>query len=226
MALGKLLYASHASLRDDYQVSSAELDAIVQIASQTEGVYGARMMGAGFGGSALMLVRPEGLEPLVRACDRVSATYGANRPAGCFQHRGWKVVHFSIRTRLTPWESASYNTAHARKADAERPRVMAVQAASFFCLGAVFDLRGSKRDSRQGERTMATNTSNSSGRSTSGQQERETILLTAEGYEEKKARLDSSRSAARRSPTTSTRPRKPEISARVAPMRTQRIPRR
>ena len=37
---------------------------------------------------------------------------------------------------------------------------------------------------------MATNTSNSSGRSTSGQQERETILLTPEGYEEKKARLE------------------------------------
>jgi galactokinase len=67
MALGKLLYASHTSLRDDYEVSSPELDAIVEIASKAEGVYGARMMGAGFGGSALILVRSESLEALVRA---------------------------------------------------------------------------------------------------------------------------------------------------------------
>src|SRR5262245_20328149 len=67
MALGRLIYASHVSLRDDYEVSSPELDAIVEIASNAEGVYGARMMGAGFGGSALILVRPDSLEALVRA---------------------------------------------------------------------------------------------------------------------------------------------------------------
>jgi galactokinase len=66
MALGRLLYASHASLRDDYEVSSPELDAIVEIASKSEGVHGARMMGAGFGGSALILVRSDGLEALLR----------------------------------------------------------------------------------------------------------------------------------------------------------------
>ena len=66
-ALGKLLYASHASLRDDYEVSSCELDAIVEIASQTQGVYGARMMGAGFGGSALILVRSDSLETLMQS---------------------------------------------------------------------------------------------------------------------------------------------------------------
>jgi galactokinase len=66
MALGRLLCASHASLRDDYEVSSPELDAIVEIASKADGVYGARMMGAGFGGSALILVRSDGLEALVR----------------------------------------------------------------------------------------------------------------------------------------------------------------
>jgi galactokinase len=66
-ALGKLLYASHASLRDDYEVSSHELDAIVEIASQTQGVYGARMMGAGFGGSALILVRSDSLDTLMQS---------------------------------------------------------------------------------------------------------------------------------------------------------------
>jgi galactokinase len=63
-ALGELLYASHVSLRDDYEVSSAELDAIVEIARQAEGVYGARMMGAGFGGSALILVKSSALGAL------------------------------------------------------------------------------------------------------------------------------------------------------------------
>jgi galactokinase len=66
LALGRLLYASHASLRDNYEVSSPELDAIVEVASGVEGVYGARMMGAGFGGSALILVRSDSLEALAR----------------------------------------------------------------------------------------------------------------------------------------------------------------
>jgi galactokinase len=47
-------------------VSSPELDAIVEIASKADGVYGARMMGAGFGGSALILVRSDALEALLR----------------------------------------------------------------------------------------------------------------------------------------------------------------
>lgn len=56
-ALGELLAASHASLRDDYAVSCPELDAAVEIAGAVPGVIGARMMGAGFGGSALILAR-------------------------------------------------------------------------------------------------------------------------------------------------------------------------
>jgi len=53
---GRLMYTSHDSLRDDYQVSCAELDAIVEIAADCDGVYGARMTGGGFGGSAIVLV--------------------------------------------------------------------------------------------------------------------------------------------------------------------------
>lgn len=56
-AMGDLLNASHASLRDDYAVSGRELDAAVEIAQETPGVLGARMMGAGFGGSIIALVR-------------------------------------------------------------------------------------------------------------------------------------------------------------------------
>ena len=53
--LGPLLAASHASLRDDYEVSSPELDTAVE-AAVAAGAVGARMTGAGFGGSAIALV--------------------------------------------------------------------------------------------------------------------------------------------------------------------------
>lgn len=50
------MYASHESLRDLYQVSCPELDAMVEIARDVDGVYGARMTGGGFGGCAIALV--------------------------------------------------------------------------------------------------------------------------------------------------------------------------
>lgn len=56
---GQLMNQSHASLRDDYQVSSAELDALVEIAQKQPGVLGARMTGAGFGGCTVNLVRSD-----------------------------------------------------------------------------------------------------------------------------------------------------------------------
>jgi galactokinase len=55
-SFGERMNASHIGLRDDYQVSSPELDAIVEAARKVEGVLGARMMGAGFGGCAISLV--------------------------------------------------------------------------------------------------------------------------------------------------------------------------
>jgi galactokinase len=54
--LGGLMNLSHAGLRDDYEVSSAELDALVEAARRVPGVLGARMMGAGFGGCTISLV--------------------------------------------------------------------------------------------------------------------------------------------------------------------------
>jgi len=53
--LGRLLHAAHASLRDDFQVSVREIDTLVEIAEQTEGVLGARLTGGGFGGSIVAL---------------------------------------------------------------------------------------------------------------------------------------------------------------------------
>src|ERR1043166_9147634 len=59
---GKLMAESHQSLRDDYEVSSDELDLMVELAKTVEGVYGARMTGGGFGGSTINLVAEEHAE--------------------------------------------------------------------------------------------------------------------------------------------------------------------
>ena len=56
--VGALMNASHASLRDDYLVSSPALDAMVDAMRSVEGCYGARLTGAGFGGCAVALVKP------------------------------------------------------------------------------------------------------------------------------------------------------------------------
>jgi galactokinase len=63
---GKLMFASHQSLRDLFDVSCSELDLIVQCASEHvgDGVFGARMTGGGFGGCAIVLCRPEALSVL------------------------------------------------------------------------------------------------------------------------------------------------------------------
>ena len=55
-SMGDLMAASHRSLREDYEVSCRELDLMVDLASKREGVYGARMTGAGFGGCTVNLV--------------------------------------------------------------------------------------------------------------------------------------------------------------------------
>ncbi|HEU0252408.1 MAG TPA: galactokinase [Pyrinomonadaceae bacterium] len=59
---GELMAESHRSLRDDYEVSCKELDLMVELAREIEGVYGARMTGGGFGGSTVNLVDTEHVE--------------------------------------------------------------------------------------------------------------------------------------------------------------------
>ena len=58
-SFGALMRASHRSLRDDYQVSCAELEAMVEIADRQPGVYGSRLTGGGFGGCTVSLVDAE-----------------------------------------------------------------------------------------------------------------------------------------------------------------------
>ena len=59
---GRLMYESHRSLQQDYEVSSRELDLLVEIASSCEGVYGSRMTGGGFGGCTISLVQSHAVE--------------------------------------------------------------------------------------------------------------------------------------------------------------------
>ena len=59
--LGQLLFESHQSLRDDYQVSCEELDVLVELAQAQDAVFGARMTGGGFGGCVVALVNREAL---------------------------------------------------------------------------------------------------------------------------------------------------------------------
>ena len=68
--IGQLLWQSHAGLRDDYEVSCFELDTLVEIARQVEGVLGARMLGGGFGGCTINLVRNNALEALRQAVEQ------------------------------------------------------------------------------------------------------------------------------------------------------------
>ena len=67
--VGRLFAESHRSLRDLYEVSSAELDALVEIAGAVPGVFGSRLTGAGFGGCTVTLVRREAIPDLTVAIE-------------------------------------------------------------------------------------------------------------------------------------------------------------
>lgn len=68
--LGELLKSSHQSLRDDFEVSCPEVDALVEHASGVRGVYGARMTGGGFGGSVIVTGERAALDELARHTER------------------------------------------------------------------------------------------------------------------------------------------------------------
>jgi galactokinase len=70
--MGRLMLESHASLRDDYQVSCEELDFLVDTAIAIDGVYGSRMTGGGFGGCTVTLLLEEAVEAFR---ERIVAAY-------------------------------------------------------------------------------------------------------------------------------------------------------
>jgi galactokinase len=64
---GELMYDSHRSLREDYEVTCEELDLMVNLAREVNGVYGARMTGGGFGGCTITLVADDAVERFQRS---------------------------------------------------------------------------------------------------------------------------------------------------------------
>lgn len=97
--LGRLINESHDSLRDDYRVSCKELDVIVESSRGVAGVYGARMTGGGFGGCAIVLMKP-GSEGRVReAVARGLRECGVVEPR-MFVTRACEGASLVTRTRL------------------------------------------------------------------------------------------------------------------------------
>ena len=64
--LGRLMRASHLSLRDDYEVTTPELDALAELAWEQPGVLGSRMVGAGFGGCTVSIVEAAAIDAFIR----------------------------------------------------------------------------------------------------------------------------------------------------------------
>ena len=85
-ALGPLLYASHESLRMDFEVSCPELDTLVELCRDDRRVVGARMMGGGFGGCVIVLLESAGLEDLEQHL-QMGYTERFRRPAEFYRIR-------------------------------------------------------------------------------------------------------------------------------------------
>ena len=80
-AFGQLMNASHASLRDDYEVSAPDLDRLVALLQAHPQVYGARLTGAGFGGACVALCRPEAVQAVAHLVLGAYAAGGSARGA-------------------------------------------------------------------------------------------------------------------------------------------------
>ena len=83
---GKLMVESHNSLRDDFEVSVPEIDTLVELALEVDGVYGSRITGGGFGGCTVTLVKADAAQA---AIDHITAGYTAKHglEAACFTTR-------------------------------------------------------------------------------------------------------------------------------------------
>eukprot|EP00545_Synedropsis_sp_CCMP1620_P007495 CAMPEP_0119005926 /NCGR_PEP_ID=MMETSP1176-20130426/2010_1 /TAXON_ID=265551 /ORGANISM="Synedropsis recta cf, Strain CCMP1620" /LENGTH=434 /DNA_ID=CAMNT_0006957785 /DNA_START=41 /DNA_END=1345 /DNA_ORIENTATION=+ len=79
-ALGKLMNASHASMKDDYEVSCEEIDILVDLAQNFDGVYGSRLTGGGFGGCTVTLVEKDRVSALM---DHLTKEYKAKTGTDC-----------------------------------------------------------------------------------------------------------------------------------------------
>ncbi len=79
-AIGRLFAESHASMRDQFEITTPEMDTLVEIAAATPGVVAARMTGGGFGGCTINLVEPDAVEALRAAVERDYASRTGRTP--------------------------------------------------------------------------------------------------------------------------------------------------
>jgi galactokinase len=102
--LGNLMNASHASLREDFDVSNRELDAMVACACQDEGCCGARVTGAGFGGCAVALVREDAAAAFCQGAPPATRKPRVSSPTSTFAQRRavppWSHLHDRTRTQI------------------------------------------------------------------------------------------------------------------------------
>lgn len=108
-AVGRRMYASHYSLRDDFEVSCKELDAVVEICQSIGiqgGVYGCRMTGGGFGGSCVALVKADAVEAIAKQI----ATYYKIATAGNEAKNGIEATLFSSRPAAGAMVIKGYDT--------------------------------------------------------------------------------------------------------------------
>lgn len=85
--VGRLMVESHASLRDDYEVSVPEIDALVEIACKVDGVFGSRITGGGFGGCTVSLAKREAVDALLAAVEAEYPAASGGVKATCFVTR-------------------------------------------------------------------------------------------------------------------------------------------
>ena len=77
---GMLMDASHISMRDDYEITCAEIDTLVEISRKQPGVYGSRMTGGGFGGCTVSLVDKDAVNGFTAAVSAEYAEATGHRP--------------------------------------------------------------------------------------------------------------------------------------------------
>ncbi|MFQ5945453.1 MAG: galactokinase [Anaerolineae bacterium] len=105
--MGRLMLESHTSLRDDFEVSTPELDLLVETAITTKGVHGARLTGAGFGGSTVNLVRTDALMPFRQAVAQAYQDATGLRPKIHLCRAAGGISVTSAETQGVAWTTAA-----------------------------------------------------------------------------------------------------------------------
>lgn len=94
LSFGELMFQTHNGLKNDYEVSCYELDVLVDIARDSEGVVGARMMGGGFGGCTINIVKKTGVDTFIDTATKIYAEK---------TNLDLKVYHVSIENGTSIW---------------------------------------------------------------------------------------------------------------------------